>query len=133
MYRDGEGVQADLAESIKWLTFAADQKYVPAVYALGFIFEHGDGVAQDLAKAAAYYKMAAERGNTDAQFRLGSLYRYGRGVAQDSAQAYFWIKLAATLAQKGNALDAATQIAAELPPDVRASQDQIIQTWKAKP
>jgi len=95
MYGNGQGVQQDYAEAVKWYRLAAEQGDADAQYNLGLMYRKGQGVPQDDAEAVKWYRLAAAQGYADAQFNLGAMYFDGRGVPQDDAEAVKWYRLAA--------------------------------------
>ena len=73
LYQDGQGVQQDYAEAMKWFRKAADQGDPEAQYALGVMYKNGRGVPRDDAEAIKWYRKAADQGNADAQNALTTL------------------------------------------------------------
>ena len=57
-YFDGNGVEKDQAEAIKWYTKAAERGYDKAQYSLGYCYYYGDGVERDLETAKKWYDKA---------------------------------------------------------------------------
>jgi TPR repeat protein len=100
MYRDGEGVEQDYSEAVRWFKLAADQGSDRAQNSLGLRYYNGQGVTTDLKKAAYWFKAAAKQGNATAQNNLGEMHRDGEGVAQNTNKAAFWFRKAAA---QGNA------------------------------
>lgn len=99
-YDLGMHVKPDGKESIRWLTKAANQSYVPAEYELGRIYLYGRGIDADYAQALVWESKAAEKGDPRAQRDLAFMYERGFGVAADPAKAAEWNQKAAT---QGNA------------------------------
>lgn len=109
IYRDGQGVPQDYAESAKWFRKAATQKttssdrangtrffyIVASQAALGSMCYYGLGVPQDYAEALKWYRKAAEMGEPDALSSIGSMYKNGLGVPKDYAEALKWYRKAA--------------------------------------
>src|SRR6476619_8154709 len=62
-YDLGMHVQPDGKESIRLITKAANQNYVPAEYELGRIYLYGRGVNIDYAQALLWESKAAEKGD----------------------------------------------------------------------
>ncbi|MCC5835683.1 MAG: SEL1-like repeat protein [Opitutales bacterium] len=121
MYRRGQGVDANLAESVHWL-IAAHQRGVSAAEAeledlhdelleqaeagdteaqaaLGRLHGTGLGVESDNDEAMKWFSLAAEEGNAWAQNGIGFIYEHGRGVEVDDAEAVKWYRRAA---EQGN-------------------------------
>src|SRR5262245_26191457 len=80
----------DTAQAIEWLRRAAAQKYAPAEFQLGQLYDFGFGVTQTDSEALVWYRRAAEDGSAPAQRAVGDFYRKGRGVAADLAEAARW-------------------------------------------
>ena len=95
MYRDGESVQQDYAEAVKWFRLAAEQEVPEAQYDLGVMYFDGRGVPQNYVEAVKLYRSAAEQGLVEAQGALGVSYADGEGVSQDYMEAVKWFRLAA--------------------------------------
>jgi TPR repeat protein len=87
MYAHGNGVPADAAQAVYWMTKAADQGLASSQVSLGMAYMNGSGVPKDYARALAVLQKAADEGNSDGQDLLGELYAYGWGVQQDYSQA----------------------------------------------
>ena len=62
-YDNGEGVEQDKAEGVRWYRKAAEQSHVTGQFNLGVSYEHGTGVEQDHAEAVRWYGEAAENGH----------------------------------------------------------------------
>ena len=95
MYRFGEGVPQDYAESMRWYRKAADQGHAPAQINLGNMYSLGQGVPRDDGEAVRWYRKAADQGHANALALLGVMYESGTGVPQDYVQAHKWYNLAA--------------------------------------
>ena len=81
MYANGQGVQQDYAEAVKWYRRAADQGDADAQFNLGIVYEKGQGVQQNYAEAAKWYRRAADQGDEGA---ISALARLDTFVAQSS-------------------------------------------------
>lgn len=99
-YDLGMHVKPDGKESIRLLTDAANQGYVPAEYELGRIYLYGRGINTDYAQALVWERKAAEQGDPRAQRDLAFMYERGFGVETDPAKAAEWNRKAA---MQGNA------------------------------
>ncbi len=64
MYRDGQGVEKDLAETLKWWETAAERGNVDAQFALGNIYSGGFGVARDYVKSYMWFDITAAQTQT---------------------------------------------------------------------
>jgi TPR repeat protein len=115
-YEEGDGVEQDEDEAIKWYKLAAAHGQYEAICYLNDEFgldyseeplewcikvaENGCTDAQlylaemydgdNFEESLKWYKLAAEGGNRDAIYHLGHIYYYGDGVEQDYKQAYYW-------------------------------------------
>ena len=85
-YEEGDGVQQDIAQAIRWYRLAA---------------EHGDEDAAERAEELEehleeieLWKLAAEQGDAMAIHRLGDAYDFGMYVRHDLEQAIKWYQLA---------------------------------------
>lgn len=54
-------------QAIEWLEKAADQKYAPALYRLGKMYDNGEGANKNHDKAYGYFEEAAKMGHVFAQ------------------------------------------------------------------
>eukprot|EP00729_Bicosta_minor_P032700 gene32700-biopygen10627 len=95
VYRDGEGVEQDHVEAVKWFRKAAEAGDAAAQFNLGVMYRDGEGVEQDHVEAVKWYRKAAEAADADAQCNLGNMYENGEGVAQDHVEAAKWYRKAA--------------------------------------
>jgi TPR repeat protein len=71
LYAFGQGVKADVKESLYWLRQAATQGHVLAQSNLGVAFNRGRGVPQNEIKAYAWFTMAASAGDAVATTNKG--------------------------------------------------------------
>ncbi len=81
-YENGEGVEKNMSEAVKWYRKAAEQGHKDAQCNLGVCYENGEGVEKDMTEAVKWYRKAAEQGNASALYNLGVraiLLRHGRG------------------------------------------------------
>jgi uncharacterized protein len=82
----------DTAQAIEWFRKAAGQKYAPAEFQMGQLYDFGFGVTQNDAEALVWYRKAAEHGSGAGQRAVGDFYRKGRGVPVDAAEAARWYR-----------------------------------------
>ena len=99
-YANGDGVEKNLVESLKWYRKAAENGQVEAQYRLGFIYEQGKGVPVDYVESASWWRKAADQGHAGAQFSLGYCYGRGEGVPRSPSEAVKWFRKSA---DQGNA------------------------------
>lgn len=94
-YFNGDGVQKDEQEAIKWLRMAALQGNARAQSNLGACYETGRGVPVDPDESLHWYRKAAEQGWRDAQYNLARFYAWGIVVPKDDSEAVKWYSKAA--------------------------------------
>jgi TPR repeat protein len=90
-YANGDGVEKNLVESLKWYRKAAENGQVEAQYRLGFIYEQGRGVPVSYVESASWWRKAADQGHAGAQFSLGYCYGRGEGVPRSPSEAAKWL------------------------------------------
>ena len=94
-YSEGDGVEKDLEQAVRYFRKAADAGYAPAQFVMGACCHTGSGMEADPAQAAEWYRKAAEQGHAEAQFNLGACYASGYGVKKDPDRAIDWYRKAA--------------------------------------
>ncbi|HBF02781.1 MAG TPA: hypothetical protein DDW77_06425 [Verrucomicrobiales bacterium] len=94
-YRDGDGVQQNIEEAIKWYTSASVQQEPEALHALGLLHCNGNGVLQDFPKSKTFFKRASDLGFADASETLALLAGHGMGEIQDIPLSHQWTLKAA--------------------------------------
>lgn len=90
LYENGQGVEEDLEEAVKWYRMAAEQGDATGQNNLGLMLDNGRGVAQDFTEAAKWFRLSAEQGDSSGQNNLGTMYEKGHGVEKDEAEAVKW-------------------------------------------
>jgi len=66
IYANGEGIEKNLTEAMKWYRKAAEQGHASAQNNLGVMYDNGKGVEKNLTEAMKWYRKAAEQGNENA-------------------------------------------------------------------
>lgn len=94
-YDNGEGVEKNKVEAVKWYSKAAEQGHAEAQYHLGSCYAFGEGVEEVSSEAVKWWRMAAEQGHAEAQYWFGSCYMLGKGVEKDGMEAVKWIRKSA--------------------------------------
>ena len=94
-YAEGNGVDKNLEEAVKWFRKAADRENIVAQRLLADAYYYGNGVAQNFEEAVKWFRKSADKGDAEAQKYLGWCYQNGQGVAQDINQAVAWYRKAA--------------------------------------
>lgn len=80
MYLDGDVIEEDYKEGIRWLTLSANQGLADAQYLLGYYYSIGWPIGKDQEKTAQLFYQCAQQGNELAQKELGDCYLFGYGV-----------------------------------------------------
>ena len=130
-YYDGDGVEQDFKEAVKWFQKAADQGFALAQYNLGVMYEKGQGVGQDFKEAVKWYQKAADQGIADAQNNLGFMYANGQGLEKNYATAYAWVSIAAANGLE-IAKEATSIIAKEMTPAQIAEAEELVKEMVEK-
>jgi TPR repeat protein len=100
LYLQGIDFAPDTVRAAEWITRAADQEYLPAIYNLGILKFNGWGTAWDPFGAYGNFKKAAEGGLPEGMYMTGLLHTDNLVVKRDYAQAWRWLRAAA---DSGNA------------------------------
>ena len=85
----------DTVQAVEWIRKAAWQRYAPAEFQMGQLYDFGFGVDQNDRDALAWYRKAADHGSAAGQRTVGEFYEKGRAVAADPAEAARWYRRAA--------------------------------------
>lgn len=94
LYLNGQGVDRDYTEAVRWFEQAAQQEYREAQYNLAIMYNLGQGTQQDKVQGAHWMKRAADYAYAPAQNALADLYYKGEGVELDYVLAYVYWELA---------------------------------------
>jgi TPR repeat protein len=101
MFRDGQYVEQNYAEAVRFYRLAAEQGDAEGQANLGYMFFQGTGTAKDYAEAVRLLRLAEAQGHTSAQCSLGIwLKSICPNLARDPAEGVSWMRIAAT---NGNA------------------------------
>ena len=65
-YANGNGVEKNLSEAVKWWRKAAEQGFAQAQFNLGVCYDFGKGVEKNPTEAVKWYRKAAEQGYANA-------------------------------------------------------------------
>jgi soluble lytic murein transglycosylase-like protein len=88
---------AQPAADVAALEAAAQRGEVPALMALGAMYERGENVERDYLRSNALYCKAAARGDPEALFKLGQIYASGREMMRNEGVGALLINKAAEL------------------------------------
>ena len=69
-YRNGDGVEKNPVEGVKWYSKAAEQGFADAQYELGRLYFLGDAVPHNKTEAIELLKMASDQGHVEARRAL---------------------------------------------------------------
>jgi Sel1 repeat len=94
-YDQGEGVQQDYQQALKWYLKAAEQHDAVAENNIGVLYRLGNGVPKNFSTAVSWYAKAARKELPAALMNFGIAYYNGEGVPDDRVQAYGWLSLSA--------------------------------------
>ena len=130
-YYNGQGVQRNYKEAVRWYRLSAEQGHAKAQSNLGVMYDNGQGVPQDYQEAVKWYRLSAEQGYAGAQFNLGLMYGNGQGVPQDYVLAYMWWNIAGSNGYK----DAVTNrnfLENKMSPSQIEKAQELARNWKPK-
>ena len=96
-YAQGEGVEVNHLEALKWYLRSAEQGNAPAMCNVALSYEYGRGVEKNFSEAIKWYLKAVDLGNTKAALNLGVLFFNGRDVPRSILDGYGFLKIAAEL------------------------------------
>ena len=82
-------------QALQWIQMAADQGYMDAETALGFLYARQNNSPQDSELATKWFIKAAIQGDVAAQNELAAMYASGKGVSRDLQKAICWYTRAA--------------------------------------
>lgn len=87
-FDEGEGVERNQVEAVRWYTFAAN-KYgnSAAMYNLAIHFRDAEVMNVNVEKSFQLLLLAARDGNSDALYSLGRAFEIGEGCVRDQNQA----------------------------------------------
>src|ERR1017187_2323955 len=94
-YANGQGVETNYAEAVKWFQKGAAQGNAGAQNGLGYMYLAGWGVDRNYAEAKKWFLDAAEQKNAKAQLSLGWMFKNGLGVDKNYFEATQWYRLSA--------------------------------------
>jgi len=95
-YKNGQGVEKDCFEAVRWLRHAAKHNDLVSQKLLAHTYFFGMGdVPADEAESVTFLRLAAQQGAPVEQYILAFCYKHGRGVAKDIKQCFHWLRQAA--------------------------------------
>jgi hypothetical protein len=99
LYQDGEEVERNYKEAIKWFKKAADQGSRLAADKLSIMYYEGKGVDKDYEIASMWLEKSFQDASANQQYHLAEMFRKGIRFPKDINEAYKWHKKAA---ERGN-------------------------------
>lgn len=93
IYSNGEIIEKDNQEAIKWLKESAEQGYAEAQNDLGIYCRDESKFGKKL--AFGWSEKAARQGYAEAQTNVGECYKEGLGVERNTQRAFYWFNEAA--------------------------------------
>lgn len=100
-YENGDGVERDYKEALKWYRMAGEAGFPPAQNNLGVMYLMGKGVSQNDLIAFKWFRKAADQGYGEAQNNMGIMFQQGRGIQKNLLSAVSYYRVAA---EQGNAM-----------------------------
>ena len=94
LYYNGNGVDENYTEAVKWYRKGAEAGDNDAIANVGYMYCYGKGVEQNYEEAMKWSKKAADGGNAWAMNQIGDLYYNGNGVTKNYEEAVSWYKKA---------------------------------------
>ncbi len=94
-YYNGDGIEQDYEEAVKWYKKAIEQGDASAKSRLGVCYIEGKGMPKDTLEAIKWWLLSAEQGYATAQYNIGGSYYFGVGVPQNYNEAVKWYRKAA--------------------------------------
>lgn len=94
-YGNGNGVEQNYSEGVKWLEKAVEQNDPEAMYWLSLAYNKGTGVEKSDVESIKWLRRSAELGWVQSQLELGGCYRGGLGVQPDIEESLKWYTMAA--------------------------------------
>ena len=104
IYSNGEIIEKDNQEAIKWLKESAEQGYAEAQNDLGIYCRDESKFGKKL--AFGWFEQAARQGYAEAQTNVGECYKEGLGVERNTQRAFYWFNEAANKGEVPNQFSA---------------------------
>lgn len=86
-YYNGEGVEENKRESLRWFQAAWDAGDTDAAFWIAWQYDHGEGSPTNDREAARWYGRAAETGDTVAMWNLALMHEAGEGIRINEREA----------------------------------------------
>ena len=108
-YEEGNGVEANPEEAMKWYEASALQDHTESQHKLGMLYAYGINVEQDFQRSLPWYRLAAEKGHADSQYMLALAFDHDLAGVCDKNLARKWYSKAASQGHE-KAIDALEQL-----------------------
>lgn len=95
-YFRGEGVPADNAKAIEWISQSAEKGNPDALTSLGFFYSQGVVFEKDEAKAIEWFRKGAAAGSVQSQLNLGLMLRQAKTITCNNTESLEWLEKAAS-------------------------------------
>jgi TPR repeat protein len=99
LYENGDGVDLDATEALRWRVLAAEAGHPLAMVILGYACFADGAIEPSELEAARWLQAGADQEDMDCQFGLGLAYHTGRGVKQNDIESVLWVRRAAEQGQ----------------------------------
>ena len=87
LYQNGQGVNTDYAEAMRWYQQAASNGLPQAQVNIGILYFLGLGVDQNFTESINWFELASEQGLAAGTFMLGNAHYNGYGIKKDLVKA----------------------------------------------
>lgn len=94
-YNNGDGIQQNHSEALKWYSLAASSDHAGALNNLAVMFSNGEGVSRNSQKAAELYTKSADFGSAVAMYNLALHYFVGSGIKKSAKKGQSYIRKSA--------------------------------------
>ena len=95
-YFRGEGVPADNAKAIEWISQSAEKGNPDALTSLGFFYSQGVVFEKDESKAIEWFRKGAAAGSVQSQLNLGLMLRQAKTITCNNTESLEWLEKAAS-------------------------------------
>ena len=95
-YFRGEGVPADNAKAIEWISQSAEKGNPDALTSLGFFYSQGVVFEKDESKAIEWFRKGSAAGSVQSQLNLGLMLRQAKTITCNNTESLEWLEKAAS-------------------------------------
>ncbi|OHT02917.1 hypothetical protein TRFO_29844 [Tritrichomonas foetus] len=94
MLHNGEGIERNYSEAIKYYKMAIDKGNADAMNSYANMLKDGKGIEQNYFEAIRYYKMAIDKENSNAMNNYAFMLQKGEGIERNYSEAIRYYKMA---------------------------------------